>query len=343
MLAIPLKQKKSVVSFITIMVLLLTSPLFANPPFYNAQYSVFSRDGSQLIYVNSLGNEIIKIQVKTEKIIKRTPLKLGAGSQLLAPTPDGFKLLAVHAKGIDVIHNGTGKILRTLPHPSGHYDWRGMISQQNNSGTLLAIPSLRNTKAKIYLIHTGSGKIIRSIPLAQRGKIGSIAFNSNNRLLAYTQLNNRKSTLYLYDINQQKQLINLAIKGATNAYQEKLYFDRNNKKLLLSGIKQKTVKLIDIDKQVVIELNYPYSNFANFSADGKNLVILQAQKNTLIIRNLATGKQQVNKLSNNQSDIFPIIIQNPSKTLLALPKKMTKGEKIYSFLWINGQTGKVLH
>ena len=164
------QKKKIIISSFFIIGLILTTLLDAKTPLpsYAAQYSVFSGDGSQLIYVSAMGTEIIKIQVKTEKIIKRIPFKLTTGSTLLAPTPDGFKLLAVHSKGIDVIHNGTGKVLRTLPHPSGQYDWRGSVIQQNSDGSLLAIPSMRNSSPKIYLIHTGSGKIIRQIKLLQR-------------------------------------------------------------------------------------------------------------------------------------------------------------------------------
>ncbi len=152
----------------------LVSPILSAktpPPSFVAQHSVFSRDGSQLIYVmNNPHKEIIKQQARTGKIIKRTPFKLAVNSSLLTPTPDGFKLLAAHAKGIDVIHNGTGKVLRTLPHPSGRYDWKGQTIKQNSDGSLLAIPSLRNAAPKIYLIHTGSGKIIRTISLIQQGK-----------------------------------------------------------------------------------------------------------------------------------------------------------------------------
>ena len=337
--------KKRAISLSLILVLFISSVLFARAPTpsYSAQHSVFSRDGSQLIYVNSLAKEIVKIQTKTGRIIKRIPFKLANGSTLLAPTPDGFKLLSVHSKGIDVIHNGTGKVLRTLPHPSGRYDWRGMVTQQNYDGSLLAIPSIRNTNPKIYLIHTGTGKIIRQIKLSQRGKIDSIRFSDNKRLLAYTQYSKDGRKIYLYDINQQKQRMSLNIKYSGNTYREMIHFNQNNKKLLISGINQTAIQLIDIDKQTVTTLNYPYSSFTNFSADNKNLVIVQPHRNTITMRNLTTGKQQINRLSTSKSDYFPVIIQSSSKAVLALPKRSLKRKETDSFLWINAQTGKVFH
>ena len=330
-------------SFIFIIGLIISSLLHARPPLpsYTAQYSVFNRAGSQLIYVNSLGNEIIKIQAKKGKIIKRIPLKLSAGSTLLAPTPDGFKLLSVHAKGIDVIHNGTGKILRTLSHPSGRYDWKNSVSQQNSDGSLLAIPSVRNSTPKIYLIHTGTGKVMRQIKLSQQGKIGSIGFSQNKRLLAYTQYRHKKSTLYLYDISQQKQLMSIKLIATSNPYQEMIHFNRNNKQLLISGINQKTITLVDINQQTLKQLPYAYSNFANFSADSKSLLIIQPHKNTLTLRNIATGKQQIHRLSTNKTDYFSIVIQNSNKTLIALPKRNTKRKETNAFLWIDARTGRV--
>jgi hypothetical protein len=201
------RKKGFIALFVLIISLFSNSILFARPmPSYAAQYSVFSRDGSQLIYVSNNPKEIIKQQARTGKIIKRIPFKLAANSTLLAPTPDGFKLLAVHSRGIDVIHNGTGKVLRTLPHPSGRYDWKGQPIKQNSDGSLLAIPSLRSASPKIYLIHTGSGKIIRTIALGKQGKawnptnyIGSFGFSDNKRLLAYTLYSSGKPTLNLYD------------------------------------------------------------------------------------------------------------------------------------------------
>ncbi len=339
------RRKKIMISTLFIIGLMLTSLLDARTPLpsYAAQYSVFSRDGSQLIYVNTIGTEIIKIQVKTAKIIKRIPFKLTTGSTLLAPTPDGFKLLAVHAKGIDVIHNGTGKVLRTLPHPSGRYDWRGSVIQQNSDGSLLAIPAMRNASPKIYLIHTGSGKIIRQIKLLQHGKIGSIGFSQNKRLLAYTQYSHKKLTLYLYDISQQKQRMRMDIITAGDPYQEMIYFNQNNQQLVISGVNQKTVKLIDIKHKTIKQLPYPYSSFTDFSADNKSLLIIQPHKKTLTLRNIATGKQQINRLSANKTDYLPAVIQRRNKTLLALPKRNPKRKEAESFLWVDTRTGRAFN
>jgi WD40 repeat protein len=133
------------------------------------------------------------------------------------------------------------------------------------------------------------------------------------------------------------------IKNSGDADREMIYFNRNNKKLLISGINQKTIKLIDINKQIATELNYPYSAFTNFSADNKSLMIVQPHKNTITIRNLATGKQQVNRLAMNKTDYFPVIIQSSNKVIFALPKRSSQRKKTDAFVWVNGRTGKVFH
>jgi hypothetical protein len=313
------------------------------------QYSVFSRDGSQLIFVNAAGNEIIKQHARTGKIIKRIPFKLAAGSRLLAPTPDGFKLLAVHSRGIDVIHNGMGTVLRTLPHPSGRYDWQGRPIQQNLDGTLLAIPSLRNAQPKIYLIHTGTGKIIRTIKLSALGgkwhpsnSIGSFGFSASQSLLAYTLYTQGKSTLYLYDINKQNIKMQIDMGRVTKGRHETLHFDRQNKQLLISASTQPHIKLVDFQQKTIKKLHYPQTSYANFSIDNKNLLIIQPYKNLVILRNLTTGRQQQYKLSAKKTDYLPIIIQSSKKALLALPLRPSAAKAPQQFLLINGRSGRAM-
>lgn len=80
------------------LVTLAAPALYAMP----VEQLVFSRDKSQLVYV--LDNEIIKRSIATGKILNKTPFTLANNATLFAPTVDGFKLLAAHTKGIDVIH-----------------------------------------------------------------------------------------------------------------------------------------------------------------------------------------------------------------------------------------------
>ena len=349
------KNKNLLALYILISGLLISSILSAKtpPPSFAAQHSVFSRDGSQLIYViNNPHKEIVKQQARTGKIIKRTPFKLAANSTLLAPTPDGFKLLAAHAKGIDVIHNGTGKVLRTLPHPSGRYDWKGQTIKQNSDGSLLAISSLRNATPKIYLIHTGSGKIIRTISLIQQGKrwnpyssIGSFGFSDNKRLLAYMLYSNGKPTLHLYDISRQKALMSIDIPliGYADTTYEMIHFNQSNTKIIISSVNQKTIKLVDIAKKTVSQLNYPYASFASFNIDNKSLLIVQPRRKLLTFKNLSTGKQQQHKLPDIKKGYISNVIQSSNKAWLALPIRSNLRKKAKQFLLINARTGKVLY
>ncbi|HFC93511.1 MAG TPA: hypothetical protein ENJ51_11940 [Leucothrix mucor] len=354
-LLIRFKNKNLLTLYILITGLLISSILSAkpSPPSFVAQHSVFSRDGSQLIYViNNPHKEIIKQQLRTGKIIKRIPFKLAANASLLAPTPDGFKLLVAHAKGIDVIHNGTGKVLRTLPHPSGRYDWKGQAIKQNSDGSLLAIPSLRNATPKIYLIHTGSGKIIRTISLIQQDKhwnpyssIGSFGFSHNKRLLAYTLYSNGKPTLHLYDISRQKALmsIDIPLTGYADTTDEMIHFNQNNTKIIISGINQKTIKLVDIVKKTASQLNYSYASFTSFSLDNKSLLIVQPYKKQLTFRNLSTGKQQQLKLPAIKKGYISNVIQSSNKVWLALPIWSNLRKEAKRFLLINTRTRKVLY
>jgi WD40 repeat protein len=328
----------------------LISPSLIATPLFAPQYSVFSRDGSQLISVNAAGNEIVKQHARTGKVSKRIPLKLVAGSALLAPTPDGFKLLAVHAKGIDVIHNGTGKKLRTLPHPSGRYDWKGLPIQQNTDGSLLAIPSIRQSSPKIYLIHTGSGKIIRTLNLVEKNKrwkprtrIGSIGFSANKRLLAYTLYHHKKGTLILYDINKQQVILRLDMPITPPVDKEMMSFSQNNQMLVISGKKKKSITLVDLQKKKQHTLPYPHSHFVNFTPDNKHLLIIQPSKQRLTMRNIKTGKQTLHIFASKMSGNIATIVQSYNKARLALPLISASQNEAAVFILINGVTGAVVH
>ncbi len=89
------------------------------PP--SAHLFTLDKTNSTLSYL--IGGTIVKINAKSGKLIKRIPIKSSEFYVPFVSTPDGYKLLVKSPKGIDVIHNGTGKILRTLSHPNNTQDW----------------------------------------------------------------------------------------------------------------------------------------------------------------------------------------------------------------------------
>ena len=127
-------------------------------PLSQIENLTFSNNASALIFTDAAGTEITSIDVRTGKVLKQVPIKLPLSATLIDATPDGFKLLFIDPKGISVIHNGTGNVLRTLPHPSGGYQAIKQVGlmAQNTNGSLIAIPYTKGVQATIFVIHTGS-------------------------------------------------------------------------------------------------------------------------------------------------------------------------------------------
>ncbi|HHL18556.1 MAG TPA: hypothetical protein ENJ33_02350 [Thiothrix sp.] len=323
----------------------LTQGVFA----FEVEQLVFSRDKTQLVYV--VGQDIVKMSTATGKVIKKTPFTLAHNATLFAPTVDGLKLLSVHEKGIDVIHNGLGKLLRTLPHPTGKYAWQNQPVQQNASGTLLAIPVLQQTLPQIYLIHTGTGKLIRRLAVVEKGelwnetgKVGAIGFSPDKRLLAYTRYMANKAILQLYDINQQKKLFSVAINIAIAGNKQVIHFSRDGKRLLISSPQASSMQLVDLQQQMVTNLNHTGCSFAGFSADDKHVLCFQSAKKQILVYVLATGKVQRQSLPAVTQELggYKHAVQSADRTLLALALNAKQQENVNHFLLIDGNTGRFI-
>jgi hypothetical protein len=90
-------------------------------------------------------------------------------------------------------------------------------------------------------------------------------------------------------------------------------------------------------------LHYPNSHFVNFTADNKNLLIIQPYKQRLIFRNIITGKQTLHKLAINPPANAAAIIQSVNKAWLAVPMASASANDTTPFLLINGKTGAVVY
>ncbi len=343
---------------------LLTSTLFINNnllakaplPSYTAQFSVFSKNNNQIIYLkNQPQSEIIKMSTVNGSIIKRIPFDPKASNPALIPfaaTPDGFKLLAFSPEGIAVIHNGTGKTLRTLPYParSAPYTYYARsihreLFIQSDDGVLLSIPNPDNQH--IDLIHTGSGKLLHKIDLLNNEAgitdpvLKGIAFNKKRNLIAYevSSRRNGKTTLQIYDLYKKQNIFNIIIEQPhSNA--DTLRFSKDQKWILLNNINGKDIKLVDISNSLVKSLPFQYSSFASFIASSDNIVVVQPYEQSYSVWNIRTEKKVTKPLPSQQYGWK--VTQSADGSRLALPYQSANFHDVDKLLIINAKSGNVL-
>ena len=347
---------KALIFFITIFItILLGQYVNATPPpsRFSAKFPVFSKDNSKLIYLHSQNNShaynIIHLSTQTGDVIKNVPVKVSNNFIPFAATPDGFKLLAKNAHGIGVIHNGTGKVLRTLPHPSKIRDWR-FTPVQSHDGVLLAIPSIGPQLQQLYLIHTGSGKVIRTIPISKKLSpnalpiIRAVGFNHNRHVLAYLQRDEKNSTLHIYDIYQQKEMLSIKMPKPYYDYGD-ISFSQNGQYLLFRTYGKKGITLLDLRQKTAKILQYDFSTYAGFTPDNKNIIIIQPFANSISIQNLTTGliKRTAFVFDKDEGKFGEEeVIPSADKKLLALPYATYDYKKMDRFLVLDGNTGKLI-
>lgn len=342
--------------------LFLSQYLLAKAPIktYSAKYPVFSRDNSQLVYLSSTSSymewaktTIVKMSTKDGSILKSVPLKLESAIKPFAATPDGFKILATTPKGIAVIHNGTGKTLRTLPYPANNQNRYPKLWQQSGDGVLLAIPQLSPKSRKIDIIHTGSGKLMYTVDLLKGEKwtryptIRGIGFSPKRRYIAYVFQASRSSTLHVYDLYKKTEIMRLKITGENrdSLEQGKIQFSKNGNWLIFSGNNLKEIALIDVKKKSLKILKTGYSSFSGFTPDDQNLILVQAYKKRIVVRNIQTGKEYRRPImfdvKNGTFGAGMNIIQSADRSLLALPITTNDFKNINKFLLINGRNGQL--
>lgn len=323
-------------------------------PTYGAMFPVFSRNNAQLIYLDNPyfqnNPSIKKISIKDGSVLKTIPLKLNKQRVPFAATPDGFKLLASSPKGIAVIHNGTGKVLRTLPYPDKNRHIDPNTYQQSPDGVLLAIPSISPNSRKILVIHTGSGKLQYTIDLlkgekwVRYPKVRGMGFSPKRRYLAYVFEASRKSTLHVYDLYKKSEILRLKLSGKA-IDQGKIQFSKNGTHLIFRGINIKNIALVNVSEKSLKTLDTGYYDYAGFTPDDNNLIIIQSYQKRVLIKNIKTGKTSViaTKFEYKEGYYGSLhTIQSADRSLLLMPLQTNDPNKINQFLLINGQNGRVL-
>lgn len=344
--------KKLIPLLILIALLYSQLSLARKPPsIFSAQYLIFSKDKSQLIFLSSKNNpqkaEIIKISTNNGKTLKTVNIESISRLNPFSATPDGFKILANTQKGIAVIHNGTGKTLRTLPYPKP-INKKGTSYRQSHDGVLLAIPSPRI----INIIHTGSGKNLYSIDITKfldkkinAPALRAMGFSPKRRYFAYITQSNRlkKSILTIYDIYKKTNVSQIDL--ASRFYDTgKIHFSKNGQNILINFFNKKGLSLINIKSQSIKDIKSNYFSFTSFTPDDQNIIMVQPYANSIKLHSIKTGKSKTIAIKLHSKDGYYGFnsISSNDRSLLALPLKTSHFDKINQFLLINARTGKLL-
>ncbi len=306
---------------------------------------LFTLDKTNTTLSYLIGETIVKVNTKSGKLIKRIPIKLSEFYVPFASTPDGYKLLVKSPKGIDVIHNNTGKVLRTLPHPNNAQDWWIEPVISSNS-VLMAIAD--KDQSKIYLVHTGSGKITRTIQVKNISKdteVKAMAFSNNNRLIAYRTETKRKNTLHVYDINNNIETAAIPLAETRTSdiygfYGNHIKFNKNGKQIISysASMPYLGIQLIDLQNQHVTKLKTGDFSFAAFSKDTKKITIVNF--NQRLIRNykLQTGQYEKTVFQVQPHTGFPTIaVQSNDGAQIILASSYGR-----NFIIIDSNTGRVI-
>ena len=150
-------------------------------PLFSLNDVVISSDNKRLVYYRADLSDpkapyiIRNIDLQTGKTLTLATVQkqIVNGLKPFGLMPDADKLLLLDEQGIDIIHNKTGKLLRTLPVPVKNYIQNNLLSYPlqkaalSKKGNLLALPdwSWGAKKPTVYLINTGSKKIMHRIPM----------------------------------------------------------------------------------------------------------------------------------------------------------------------------------
>jgi len=372
-------KERMKIKLTTLLVILLSSFIttqsFAvSPNPAMAQLLSFTKSNGTLSYIKTANlsgaGNLLKIDTRNGNIINNVSFYNKEKLETFAATPDGFKFLAKSAKGIAVIHNGTGKTLRTLPYPNGVRDWPITPVISDNT-VYMAVPS---TNHKIYFVHTGTGKILRTISLTSSLKnspsistknaknstiITAMAFSPNSKVFAYQTQKNLKNTVHIYDINNQVELNAIPLADAARkslAYknQHVLKFDGTGKQLIsyASSLPSNNMQLIDLISQTVKTLKLGNFTFAGFSKNSRSIIaispadrkITTADIQTGRIKNSGLGAHKISAALSNGAQgnvIKSNITQSPDKSLIAVPYQSTTENKD-GFLIIDSNSGNII-
>ncbi|MEZ5537877.1 MAG: hypothetical protein R3F02_19920 [Thiolinea sp.] len=286
----------------------------STPP--GIQHLVISPDNQRLVYARPAGQQsmlIRSIDTRTGNILSTARTDKPPHITFFGFTPDADKLLGFDSttKGIPVIHNKTGKTLRTLPEPRTGYAKEYASSQPvlSPDGSLLALVDERHSPEPLaYLVNTGSKKLLHTIPLPKPLLRHSVAFSHDGKTLFWLARTQDTMQLQRYHFYQQKALPPLSL---SSAYQTdvRLHAGPNGRYALLHD----RSKLAIVDLTTGQEHTYPNQpqgmiQFADF---------ISPQHYGLLL-NTRNGNQQVYQW-------VTVNLKNQQKQVFTLPLRQTAG------------------
>jgi len=184
------------------------------------EHLAFSQNSKQLLYIsnrkprqgaNTASPLIHTINVHSGTLTKHTQLMLNPNThKIMGFTPDGFKLAVLSNHGLGILHNQTGRTLRTLNVPlltraATHYHPLTPITNASGTQQLFYIKA----KHQLNVIHTGNGRTLATLSLPASPLL-NMGISADGRQVAYQVASNaQKSSLYLDDIYQKRTITRL--------------------------------------------------------------------------------------------------------------------------------------
>jgi WD40 repeat protein len=199
-------QKINIGLGLGLMCLLVSQGYSRTPPKpLSIQHLAFSNDSKQILYTDPSARPLTvnTVDAKTGKEVASQQLS-SVGQKLLGFTPDGFKTAVLEPKGLSILHNKTGKVLRTLKVPSLPWPNQYAATQAitNKSGTAQLFHTAN--KRALNVIHTGNGRVLAELKLPA-GTLRGMGISQDGRTISYViDTSKTESGLYLYDTYQKK-------------------------------------------------------------------------------------------------------------------------------------------
>lgn len=272
------------------------------------QHLAFSNDSTKILYISNQSpassSVINTINARTGEIVGNT--QLSVKKRILGFTPDGFKTAVLEPKGLSILHNQTGTVLRTLKVPTLHRPnlYAAGSAITNKSGTAQLFHS--EDRRALHVIHTGNGSVLAEIKLPG-GKLRSIGISQNGRTVAYVlDTSATTSQLYLFDTYQKKMTKSLDLKKdeANSSYLNTISFSPNEKYLSIKN------SLIDLSTNSISTTNI--FGFQAIFTPNERFLLAPMVGNQLLRYDLKSKQQHVINLgfpsgctANQAADISP--------------------------------------
>ena len=312
------------------------------------EHLAFSNDSRQILYISnriaaqgtrSTTPQIHFINAQNGQPANNTELALNPQKQLVMGfTPDGFKLAVLEAKGLSILHNKTGKTLRTLPVPAlprpvTRYRPSLAITNASGSQQLFHAPN----QNKLNMIHTGNGKNLASISLPKQ-QLLSMGVSPNGRIVAFLMaVSGAKHQLNLYDSYQKKVITTLDLPSQKLPPLSKaIAFSADGKQAFAGSL------LVNLDtKKVTPFPATPRTTAAIFTPNNRYLLIPHGNNQLLRYDLIKQQKKVINlKLPAycGTSDSYDI---SPNRAWLAIGSFCFNGPEKADFISIlNAHTGE---